>query len=243
MAVKEGHVRLDAFLARTGWGTRKTVKGLIRSGRVSLDGEPCRKAGEWIDGRVVRVDDAIVEPPPSVLHLAIHKPVGFACSHDEREAPLLFDLVPDAWVGLDLQAAGRLDRETSGLIVLTTDGGFVHRLTHPSKKVEKRYRIEYEGELDADAEARCAEGIVLDDDEAPTKPARLECGGPGLATLHLREGRRHQVRRMIAALGGHVVALHRDRVGGYDLPEDLAPGDCLPLDDDDLERLTTESSL
>ncbi len=243
MPVNEGHVRLDAFLARAGLGTRRAVKGLIRSGRVRIDGEPCRKPGEWVDGRVVSVDEEVVEPPPSVLHLALHKPVGFACSRDEREAPLLFDLVPEVWQGLDLKAAGRLDRETSGLIVLSTDGGWIHRLTHPSKKVEKRYRIEYEGELVADAEARCAEGIMLEGEETPTKPARLAVEAPGVATLWLREGRRHQVRRMIAALGGHVVALHRDCVGSYDLPDDLAPGDCLRLDDDDLARLTTESSL
>jgi 16S rRNA pseudouridine516 synthase len=236
-------VRLDAFLARAGRGTRKTVKGLIRSGRVSLDGEPCRKAGAWVGGRVVRVDGDVVEAPPVVLHLAVHKPVGLACSHDEREAPLLYDLVPDAWRGLDLQSAGRLDRETSGLIVLSTDGGVIHRLTHPARKVTKRYRIEYTGQLAPDAEALCEAGLELAGGEDPTRPARLQRDGDGAATLHVREGRRHQVRRMIAALGGEVTRLHRDRIGAYDLPADLEPGDFRPLDEEDLERLMTESSL
>jgi 16S rRNA pseudouridine516 synthase len=238
--VKAKRVRLDAFLARAGWGTRKTVRGLIRSGRVQIDGEPCRKAGEWVDGREVMVDDEIIEPPPAVLHLAMHKPVGFSCSHDLREEPLLFELVPEEWQGLELQAAGRLDRETSGLIVLTTDGGWIHRLTHPARKVTKRYRIEYEGQLAPDAVARCEAGLVLDDDEKPTRPAKLELEGSGRATLHLREGRRHQVRRMIAALGGEVLALHRDRIGRYELPPDLEPGDFVRLDDADLERFVTE---
>ncbi len=243
MPVREGHVRLDAFLARAGLGTRRAVKALIRSGRVQIGGAPCRKPGEWVDGRVVQIDDEVIEPPPSLLHLAMHKPLGFACSRDEREAPLLFDLVPEPWQGLDLKLAGRLDRETSGLIVLSTEGEWIHRLTHPSKKVAKRYRIEHEGALVADAVARCEAGILLEGEDAPTKPARLVVEAPGRATLMLREGRRHQVRRMIAALGGHVVDLHRDRIGDYDLPEDLEPGACRALDDDDLARLTTDSSL
>lgn len=243
MSTREGHARLDAFLAHAGFGTRRGVKALIRAGRVTLGGERCRKAGEWVEGREVRVDGERVEPPPSVVHAVLHKPIGLACSHDPREAPLIYDLLPDAWLGLGLEAAGRLDRDTSGLIVLSTDGGWIHRLTHPVRKIEKRYRIEYEGELVADAALRCSEGIELDADAAPTRPARLLCEGPGRATLHLAEGRHHQVRRMIAALGGVVVALHRDRIGAYDLPDDLEPGALRVLDDADLLRLTTESSL
>lgn len=237
---REKRVRLDAFLARAGLGTRRSVKGLIRSGRVRLDGEPCRKAGEWVDGREVRVDDEVVEPPPSVLHLVLHKPTGFSCSHDPRESPLVYELLPEAWAALGLETAGRLDRETSGLIVLSTEGRWIHRLTHPARKVQKRYRIEYEGVLVDDAVELCAAGIALEGEESPTRPARLVLEADGRATLHLAEGRRHQVRRMIAALGGLVVALHRDRIGGYDLPGDLEPGDLRRLEEDDLERLTSD---
>jgi 16S rRNA pseudouridine516 synthase len=178
-----------------------------------------------------------------VLHLAVHKPVGYACSHDEREAPLLYDLVPPEWQGLGLEAAGRLDRATSGLIVLSTDGGWIHRLTHPTRKVGKRYRIEYDGQLVEDAAVRCRQGLELGADEAPAAAAELVLEGPGRATLLLREGRHHQVRRMIAALGGEVTALHRDRIGSYELPRDLAPGEAVRLGDAELERLVTDSSL
>ena len=236
-------VRLDALLARAGFGTRKEVRGLIRSGSVRVDGEVCRKAGEWVGDRVVLVGDERVEPPPDTLQLAVHKPVRLACSHDQREAPLLYDLIPVAWQGLGLEAAGRLDRATSGLIVLSTDGQWIHRLTHPSRKVSKRYRIEYDGELVADAVERCARGLELGSDDAPTAPAKLQLDAPGRATLWLREGRQHQVRRMMRALGAEVTALHRDRIGDYALPDDLAPGELRRLGDDDLERLTTDSTL
>lgn len=236
-------IRLDALLARCGYGTRKDVRRLIRSGEVTLDGEVCRLAGQWVGERRVCVRGEPVEAPPDALHLALHKPVGYACSHDEREAPLLYDLVPAAWQGLGLEAAGRLDRATSGLIVLSTDGGWIHRLTHPARKVGKRYRIEYAGQLAEDAVQRCLQGIELGGDEPATAAADLVLDGPGRATLQLREGRHHQVRRMIAALGAEVTALHRDRIGSYELPRDLAPGEAVRLDEADLERLVTDSSL
>jgi 16S rRNA pseudouridine516 synthase len=158
-----------------------------------------------------------------------NKPLGYACSHDEREAPLVEELVPDAFRHLVLETAGRLDRDTSGLLVLTSDGNLIHALTNPRKHLEKRYRITYSGKLSAHAVKRCAKGIMLAGDAKPTLPAQLELEGVdeagfGLATLHLHEGRYHQVRRMIADLGGEVVSLHRDRIGGLSLPVDLAPG-------------------
>jgi len=129
------------------------------------------------------------------------------------------------------------------LLVLSSDGGVIHDLTHPARKVEKRYRVGYAGVLPADAVARCAEGMLIEGSDRPTLPARLEVGEPGRATIWLREGRFHQVRRMFERLGVQVVDLHRDRVGDYDLPRDLAPGDFLTLDEVDLERLRSSSTL
>lgn len=236
-------LRVDAFLARAGLGTRSEVRRFVRAGRVALDGARCRRAGDHVDGRVVTLDDEVVTPPPSVLHLALHKPVGFACSHDPREAPIIEELLPPAFEPLGLQAAGRLDRDTSGLLVMSTDGGVIHDLTHPARKVEKRYRVGYAGILPADAVERCAEGMLIEGSDRPTLPARLEIGESGHATLWLREGRFHQVRRMFERLGARVLALHRDRVGDYDLPPDLAPGDFVALDEADLGRLRSSSTL
>lgn len=238
-------IRLDAYLARAGLGTRSEVRRLVRQGRVSVGDDVCRRAGEWVEGRAVRLDMEIIAPPPDVLHAVLHKPAGFACSHDPREAPIIDALVPQAWLRLGLQSAGRLDRATSGLLVLSSDGRLVHDLTHPSRKVEKRYRVRFDGELPADAVQRCADGLRIAGSERPTRPARLEVEGEaeGHATMHVCEGRFHQVRRMFERLGVTVTALHRDRVGDYALPEDLVPGELRRLEPDDLLRLRRASSL
>jgi len=223
--------RLDAFLARRGHGSRSGVRELIRRGRVTVGGMVCRDAARQIAGEEVRVGGAAVEPSASEATLLLHKPAGYAVSHDPREAPLVYELVPPAYRHLALRAAGRLDRATSGLIVLSTDGQLIHALAAPRRALEKRYRVLYRGELAGDAVERVRQGLLLRGEEAPTLPARLELEGsdpaePGLnrATLHIREGRYHQVRRMIAALGGEVVALHRDRIGALELPADLVAG-------------------
>ncbi len=221
--------RLDAFLSHRGFGSRSQARELIRSGRVKVSGSVCREHGQHVDDQIVRVDDKPIDVGVESATLIFNKPLGYACSHDEREAPLVEELVPEAFRHLVLETAGRLDRDTSGLLVLTSDGNLIHALTNPRKHLEKRYRITYSGKLSAHAVKRCAKGIILAGNPKPTLPAQLELegvddAGLGLATLHLHEGRYHQVRRMIADLGGEVVSLHRDRIGGLQLPADLSPG-------------------
>ncbi|MAG33227.1 MAG: 16S rRNA pseudouridine(516) synthase [Deltaproteobacteria bacterium] len=236
-------MRLDAYLARAGRASRREARGLIRQGAVRVDGEVCRDRARRIRGEQVVLDDLLVESPAEVRDFLLHKPVGLCCSHDERESPLVFDLLDDALRRRSLRMAGRLDRATSGLLVLTTDGDLVHRLTHPGKKIVKRYRIGFEGELAGAAVECCREGLSLRAGERPTLPADLVIDGPGRATLALREGRTHQVRRMMRALGVEVVALHRDRVGALVLPPDLEPGALRPLAPEERELLLSESSL
>lgn len=233
--------RLDGWLSHRGFGTRSEVRVLVRAGRVALDGVVCRDQGRRVAGTVT-VDGQAVAEGPSAATLLLHKPLGYACSHDPREAPLVEELVGAPWQGLALESAGRLDRDTSGLLVLTTDGQLIHALTNPRRHVAKRYRVAYRGRLSAHAVERCARGIRLDDDEAPTLPAALEIHGEdtdglGRCTLHLREGRYHQVRRMIAALGGEVVRLHRDRIGALVLPGELAPGGLREAEPDEVAAL------
>ena len=221
--------RLDAFLSHRGFGSRSQVRELIRGGRVKVSGSICREHGQHVDGQVVRVDDKPVDVGVESATLIFNKPLGYACSHDEREAPLVEELIPEQFSHLVMETAGRLDRDTSGMLVLTSDGNLIHALTNPRRHLEKRYRIAYSGKLSAHAVKRCAKGMILEGDPKPTLPAQLELEGEdesglGLATLHLHEGRYHQVRRMIAELGGEVVRLHRDRIGGLHLPIDLMPG-------------------
>lgn len=219
---------------------------MIRRGRVTLAGEICRDQGEHVAEREVRVDGAVVEVGVTSATLLLHKPIGYSCSHDEREAPLMEELIPAEFRHLPLEPAGRLDRDTSGLLVVTSEGELIHQLTNPRRHLPKRYRIGYRGTLSSHAVERCAKGIVLEDDPRPTLPAilTLEATDAGLerATLVLEEGRYHQVRRMIAALGGEVVTLHRDRIGALDLPADLSAGRIRIITDAEMELLISGSA-
>jgi len=229
--------RLDAFLSHQGLGTRSEVRDLIRAGLVTVDGAVCRDQAVQLRGRPVTVRGKLVEEGLSEATLLVYKPLGLACSHDPREAPLLESLYPAELVLLPIEPAGRLDRDTSGLLLCTTDGQLIHRLTNPKQRIWKRYRVGYTGKLSAHAAERCAIGLSLPDDDRPTLPARLELHGEGSATIELCEGRYHQVRRMFGNLGGEVAALHRDRIGALDLPVDLAAGGCRSASADELSAL------
>jgi 16S rRNA pseudouridine516 synthase len=236
--------RLDAFLAHNGHGSRSDVRALVKRGRVTVAGAVCREYHRHLADEVVCVDGVPVERGPSEATLILHKPVGLACSHDETEAPLVESLIPVRYRALPMEWAGRLDRDTTGLLIVTSDGQLIHRLTNPKKHLPKRYRIAYRGALSANAVERCAKGMVLDTDPRPTLPAELTLettGADGLdrATMILHEGRHHQVRRMIAALGGEVVGLHRDRIGSLDLPVDLPAGQSREITPAELRLLQT----
>ena len=231
--------RLDAYLSHRGYGTRSETRTIIRRGRVAIAGRVQRDPALKVEGKVT-VDREPVPDGPFDATLILHKPLGVACSHDPGESPLIYESIPEPWVNLPLESAGRLDRETSVLLILTTDGPLIHRLTNPRRHLRKRYRIHYAGELCAHAVERCAKGLELEDDPRPTLPAELELHAPGTATLWLSEGRYHQVRRMIAALGAEVTALHRDRIGGLDLPQDLSPGMLREISTEELARLGQE---
>ena len=236
-------MRLDAYLARAGLASRKEARRLVKRGAVTVDGEVCRDSARRIGGEAVALADEPVASPATQTDFLMHKPVGVSCSRDERESPLVFDLLDPVLRARDLKIAGRLDRATSGLLVLTTDGDFVHRLTHPTRKVPKRYRIQFEGDLAEDAASQCEAGILLRGEERPTRPAVFTLDGPGCATLELREGKTHQVRRMIRALGGEVTGLHRDRVGCFPMPNSLSPEEFRPLEPEERALLLSDKSL
>jgi len=236
-------MRLDAYLARAGLASRREARGLIRRGAVVVEGEVCRDSARHITDEVVHLDGTLVQSPDTNRDFILNKPAGFACSEDAREAPLVRELLAEELQRRSLKIAGRLDRATTGLLVLTTDGELVHRVTHPTRKLPKRYRIVYEGKLDPDAVTRCAEGFMLGKEDRPTRPAQLVLGEPGHATLVLREGRTHQVRRMIRALGGEVTGLHRDRIGALELPPDLEEGVFRPLAPEERALLLSDNNL
>ena len=223
-------LRLDRLLANLGYGSRREIQQLVRVGRVELDGKAVSKA----DMRVaidqglpapLKVDGQPLDPPPGMA-LMLHKPTGVTCSHKETGA-LVYSLLPSRWRMREpaISTVGRLDKETSGLLLMTDDGDLLHRIISPRRHVAKRYLATLARPLSGDEGALFASGeMMLEGEDKPLAPAVLEPLSPTTAHLTITEGRYHQVRRMFAAVGNHVSALHRDRVGGLDLPDDLEPG-------------------
>jgi 16S rRNA pseudouridine516 synthase len=220
---------LDRFLARRlklSWAQSRIA---IHHRRVAIDGVPCNRYHQHLNGsEVVSIDHQVVMDGIDDGVLLCNKPPGYASSHDPTDQPLLYDLIPATLAHPDMQAAGRLDRDTSGLIVLTIDGQLIQRLTSPRNHCRKRYQLRFRGILRDDAEQMVAAGLLLEDDPLPCLPAQLQVhlrhAEGGAATLILSEGRFHQVKRMVKTLGGEVTSLHRDRIGCLDLPGDLAHG-------------------
>ncbi|MCR5876360.1 pseudouridine synthase [Phenylobacterium sp. J426] len=225
-----GAVRLDKLLANMGYGSRREIQALARLGAVTLDGKPLSKADERIKlspdlPERMLVDGRPLDPLPGVA-LMMHKPVGVTCSHKEA-GELVYGLLPSRWRMRDpaLSTVGRLDKETSGLLLLTDDGDLLHRIISPKRHVAKRYVATLARPLRGDERAIFAAGdLMLEGEEKPLAPAALEPLSDTVARLTITEGRYHQVRRMFAAVGNHVEGLHRDRIGGLDLPADLEPG-------------------
>ena len=222
--------RLDRLLANLGYGARREVQQLVRTGAVTLDGAPVAEVDvrlaltEGLRERL-RVGGASLDPLPGMA-LMLHKPLGVTCSHKEAGA-LVYELLPARWRAREpaLSTVGRLDKETTGLLLLTDDGALLHRVISPKRHVPKRYLATLARPLAGDEGARFASGeLMLEGEDKPLTPAVLEPLSPTTARLTVTEGRYHQVRRMFATVGNHVEALHRDRIGALDLPADLAPG-------------------
>ena len=223
-------LRLDRLLANLGYGSRREVQQLAAAGLVVLDGAPLRDVG----GRIpltsdlptrMTVQGAAIDPPPGMV-LMLHKPLGVTCSHKEA-GPLVYDLLPTRWRRRDpaLSTIGRLDKETSGLLLLTDDGTLLHKVISPRSHMPKRYLTTLDRPLTGTEGAAFASGtLLLEGEDKPLAPAVLEALDDHRAYLTVTEGRYHQVRRMFAAVGNHVTALHRDRIGGLALPDDMAPG-------------------
>ncbi|MFM9864363.1 MAG: pseudouridine synthase [Micropepsaceae bacterium] len=240
---KRPNMRIDRLLANMGYGSRREIERLSDAGRVILDGQPVNDVSVRIAVTSnlparMSVDREPLDPPPGLI-LALHKPVGVTCSHKEAGA-LVFDLLPPRWRQREpaISTVGRLDKETSGLLLMTDDGALLHRIIAPKSHVAKRYRVDLARPLKGDEAALFgAGGLMLESDNKPLLPAAFEplSERAGLLTLH--EGRYHQVRRMFAAIGNHVEALHRDRVGGLSLPHDLGLGQWRLLDQADVARI------
>jgi len=230
-APKVPMARLDRLLANLGYGSRREVGGLVARRQVMLDGEVVKDVGAKIPivadlPERMKISGKPVDPP-APLTLVMHKPLDVVCSHRETGRSV-YELLPARWRARmpALSSIGRLDKDTTGLLLITDDGPFLHRVISPRANVAKRYIATLDRPLEGgEAEAFASGTLMLESETDPLAPAVLEPLGPKQARLTITEGRYHQVRRMFAAVGNHVTALHRDRIGGLDLPADLAPGE------------------
>ena len=211
--------RLDQLLANLGYCSRREARAWVADGRVTVQGAVADDFGAKADPADVRVDGEPLDHPGGLL-LLLHKPVGLVCSHDGREGPDIYSLLPERWRRRNppVSSIGRLDKDTSGLLLLTDLSPLVHRLTSPKHKVPKVYRAT----LDRDpapglAELFASGTLRLDQEDTPCAPATLKLLAPREAELTLTEGRYHQVRRMFAATGSTVLTLHRARFGDLEL--------------------------
>jgi 23S rRNA pseudouridine2605 synthase len=228
-------VRLNAYLARAGIVSRRAADELIKAGRVTVNGE----TGQ-LNTFVSRADRVEVDgnpvTPQRLAYVLLHKPAGtVTTARDPQGRPTVVDLVD---VPERVVPVGRLDADTTGALLLTNDGPLAHRLAHPRYGVEKVYEAEVEGEPDADALRRLAEGVDLDDGR--TVPANARLLAPSTIELTLHEGRKHQVKRMCTAVGHPVRRLHRSRYAGLTL-DGLEPGRWRELRRDEIDRLKAYS--
>jgi len=212
-------VRLNAYLARTGIASRRGADELIKTGRVRVNGARGELNTFVEEGDVVDLDGRLLVPQ-RIAYVLLHKPPGVVTTaRDPHGRPTVVDLVKHE---SRVVPVGRLDADTTGVLLLTNDGDLAHRLAHPRYEVEKVYEAEVEGEPSDEALAKLVEGIELDD--GPTAPARVRRLGPSRIELSIHEGRKHQVKRMLEAVGHPVRTLHRSRYAGLTV-ESLAPGE------------------
>ena len=224
--------RLEDILYSQGFGTRRVCAGLIQQGHVQIAGETITDAGAWVDtaGLVFTVQGTDW-PFHDKAYLMLHKPAGTECSQKPSAWPSVYTLLPaplrqrpQKGAVQGVQAVGRLDQDTTGLLLLTDDGAFIHRMSSPKKHVPKVYEVTAKHPVTQAMVDKLLAGVVLDDDPKPVRAAACVITGEHTLSLTLTEGKYHQVKRMVAAVGNRVDGLHRSRIGGLALPADLAPG-------------------
>ena len=235
--------RVDKLLGSMGYGSRTEMARLGKAGGIVLDGADLTDVSKRIAVTPdlparMEIDGQPLDPTPGLV-MMLHKPLGMTCSRKEDGA-LVYDVLPPRWKRRDpaISTIGRLDKQTTGLLLLTDDGDLLHRVISPKRHVAKVYRATLARPLvGTEGDVFAAGGLVLEGEDKPLSPAVLEVLSPTEARLTVTEGRYHMVRRMFAAVGNHVEGLHRERVGGLALPDDLAPGAWRLLDQDQIDLI------
>lgn len=230
---------LETLLFSQGFGSRRQCRGMIAEGRVRVGGDVC--ADPRADVPIATSPDFDVDGRTwtyrEKAYIALNKPAGYECSRDPQHHLSVFHLLPPQLVERGVQPVGRLDQDTTGLLLLSDDGAFVHAFTSPKRKVPKVYRATLRHPIDDAQLASLREGVLLHGESKPTAALAAHRRDERLLELTVLEGKYHQVKRMVAAAGNRVEQLHRERVGGYALPASLEEGEWRWLDADDLAAL------
>jgi 16S rRNA pseudouridine516 synthase len=235
-------MKLDRLLAKHDATGRKLARRLVIEKRVSVDGALADRIDLEVDRfSQVELDGRILRPAARRLHLMLHKPPGVVSATSDAGHPTVLDLIDDPDKHT-LHLVGRLDRSTSGLLLLTNDGRWSKTLMDPAHKVPKVYQVETRDPIPAEAVDRFAKGFYFHTEDLTTLPAELEILSPHLARLTLHEGRYHQVKRMFHRIGNRVTGLHRMSIGHIALPDDLQPGDWRMLASEEISCPTRSSS-
>ena len=235
-------LRLDRWLVTLGVGSRSEVQKLVKKGGVKVNDAPIKDPGMQVDEHTARltVNGAPVDGRLT-RHVMLHKPAGLLTAARDKKQPTVMDLLPEVYASIGCMPVGRLDKDTTGLLFLTTDGELNHRLLSPGRHVDKTYLAEVDGTLNESHIAAFAEGLHLSDFDA--QPARLEIFAPHLGRVTVHEGKFHQVKRMFSAVGCEVVKLHRETFGSLTLDPNLPEGEWRELTEDELSALYSDAQM
>ena len=225
-------MQLQQILFSQGFGTRRICAGLVEQGLVTVAGAPCDDPAADFDPLGLRFTvQGVPWQYQERAYLILHKPPGYECSARPGAWPSVLSLLPSPLRqrpqkggATGVQPVGRLDQDTTGLLLLSDDGAFIHRMTSPKHEVPKVYEVTTSDAIGEDVPRRLLEGVLLDGERSPVRAAACEITAPAQLRLVLTQGKYHQVKRMLAACGHRVTGLHRSRIGGLALPDDLARG-------------------
>lgn len=231
-------MKLARVLQSQGFGTRRVCGERVRAGDVCIDGQVCDDPDAEFDPANLQFSiDGETWRYREKAYIALHKPPGYECSHQPRHHPSVFALLPPSMLARGVQCVGRLDQDATGLLLLSDDGTFIHRITSPKKHFDKIYVVTCKHPVDDALLAALMDGVKLHDEMASISALACERVSPHDLKLTIAEGKYHQVKRMVAAAGNRVDALHRVAIGGYALPQDLLPGTWRWMSAADLKQL------
>ena len=235
-------LRLDRWLVTLGVGSRSEMQKLIRKGGVKVNGAMVKDPGQQVDENTAELTvNGTAVDGRLTRHVMLHKPAGLLTAARDKKQSTVMDLLPDVYNAIGCMPVGRLDKDTTGLLFLTTDGELNHRLLSPGRHVDKTYLAEVDGPLDASHVAAFADGLHLSDFDA--QPAKLEIIAPQTGRVTVHEGKFHQIKRMFTAVGREVTKLHRETFGSLTLDPNLPEGQWRELTDEELASLYSDAQM